>query len=360
MTFQSRRMPSFVIGLLSATLLVSCGGGGDGASGRTASVWLIPVDEVIDGGPGVDGIPSIDVPLFEAISANTDSDPEGLVIGLKHNGRTKAYPHDIMTWHEIVNDDRNTANALVLSFCPLTGTAMAWQSHEDFGRTTFGTSGLLYNNNLILYDRATGSHWSQMLQMAVEGERIREELPRLQVVETKLSTWQTMYPDSEFMTRETSYSRDYDITPYGNAYTSNQILLFPISNDDNRLRRKIRVVGIRSDTASRVYQISGFGPTTQTINDDFEGTAIVVVGNSDLQFGVIYNRRLDDGSILNFTPRQGDLPNVMQDDEGNVWDILGLATSGPRAGAQLHMTRSYTAMWFAWATYFVDAEIYFN
>ena len=314
----------------------------------------------MDGGPGVDGIPSIDVPIYQAISANTNSHPDGLVIGLKHNGSTKAFPHDIMTWHEILNDDRNTSNALVLSFCPLTGTAMAWKSHEDFGRTTFGVSGLLYNSNLILYDRATGSRWSQMLQMAVEGERVGEQLPRVQVVETKLSTWEAMYPDSEFLTRETSYTRDYDTTPYGNAYTSNQILLFPISNDDNRLSRKTRVVGIQSDTSSRVYQISGFGSTTQTVNDDFEGTPIVAVGNDELQFGVIYSRRLDDGSILNFTPRQDDLPNVMQDDEGNVWDILGRATSGPRVGTQLAMTRSYTAMWFAWATYFENAEIYFN
>jgi len=74
----------------------------------------------------------------------------------------------------------------------------------------------------------------------------------------------------------------------------------------------------------------------------------------------MYSRVLADGTILNFSPINGDLPNVMSDDEGNVWDILGTAVSGPRAGEQLAATRSYVAMWFAWVSHFDNVEIYFN
>jgi hypothetical protein len=99
---------------------------------------------------------------------------------------------------------------------------------------------------------------------------------------------------------------------------------------------------------------------TQVINDQIGTLSYVAVGNSDLNFAAIYNRELADGTILAFTPVQGDLPNVMSDDEGNVWDIFGTAVSGLRAGEQLGKTNSYTAFWFAWAAFFPDSEIYFN
>lgn len=362
MLFSTRqRLRLALVSIFASTSIISCGGGGgdSGPSAPPPANWLIPVDQVVDGGPGPDGIPSIDLPIYENIQANTLSDPNGLVIAVKIDGDIRAYPHDVMNWHEIVND-RTSASSMVLSYCPLTGTAFAWEGDETgTGRLTYGVSGLLYNSNLILYDRQTGSRWSQMLELAVEGQRIREVPGRFQVVETTLASLEAMYPGTKLMTRDTSYSRDYDESPYPN-YTLNDSLLFPVSHEDNRLHRKERVVGIRSEAGSRVYQIAGFGPTTQTINEDFQGMPIVVTGNSSLNFGVIYERTLDDGTILSFTPDNSGLPNVMQDSEGNVWDVFGLAVSGPRAGTQLKMTRSYTSMWFAWATFFQNAEIYFN
>ncbi len=122
---------------------------------------------------------------------------------------------------------------------------------------------------------------------------------------------------------------------------------------------KARVIGIYSDSASRVYRIRDFGATTQAINDQFDDEPIVAIGNSSLNFAAIYGRRLGDGTILNFSPLEDQLPNVMQDGEGNIWDIFGKAVSGPRSGEQLIKTKSYTAMWFAWAAFFENAEIYF-
>jgi len=236
---------------------------------------------------------------------------------------------------------------------------VGWNVSASLTRKSFGVSGLLYNNNLILYDRETDSNWSQMLQQAVSGERRGERPERFQVLEMSFSTLKTAYPDALVMTRETSYDRDYDLDPYIH-YTANEALIFPVSFEDRRLFLKARVLGIHSNTGSRVYQIESFGSATQTINDQFGNQSIVVVGNTDLDIAAIYNRELSDGTILSFSPLENALPGIMTDTEGNTWDLFGTAVSGPRAGEQLAMTQSYVAMWFAWAVFFRDAEIYFN
>ncbi len=340
-------------------LLAACGGGGgSGGTPDTGSQWLIPASQVVDGGPGKDGIPAIDAPEFESASTIATVAPDMLVVVVRYHGDVKAYPHDILDWHEVVNDGL-TADPITISYCPLTGSAVGWAGDAGQVRRSFGVSGLLYNSNLILYDRMTDSHWSQMLQQSVNGERIGEIPAKFQVVEMKFSTLEAMYPDALVMTRQTGWRRDYDQYPYG-FYRSHEGLLFPVEPLDNRLHLKTRVIGIHSGSVSKVWQRDGFGTTTQTFNEQFGNRSIVVVGNSDLDFAVIYDRELPDGTILNFSPLQNDLPNVMTDSEGNVWDVFGIAVSGPRAGQQLGMTESYTAFWFAWASFFADPVIHFN
>ena len=129
---------------------------------------------------------------------------------------------------------------------------------------------------------------------------------------------------------------------------------------------KTRVIGIRTgdgvddSVASKVYQLGAFGSATQAINDQVGNQSIVIAGNTDLDYAVIYDRELADGTILTFAPIEDDGANIMSDNEGNVWDVFGVATSGPRVGEQLAMTSSYTAFWFAWAAHFTDADIHFN
>jgi hypothetical protein len=353
--------PRAIGAALYSLVLASCGGGGGGGESVTPiddpSAWIIPAGEVVDGGPGKDGIPALDRPVFQRTADNSDVLNSSLVVGILHEGEYRAFPHEIMDYHEVANDSLQF-NAYVLSYCPLTGSAMAWDVDDGDSNTEFGVSGLLYNSNLILYDRLTDSRWSQMLQQAVEGSRSEEMASRLQVVETTWATWKTMYPDSWVLSRDTGHAREYDIYPYG-GYRSSNDLLFPVDRLDNRLHPKLRVIGIHSGSSSRVYQISGFGATTQTINDQFENQTIVVVGNTNRNFAAIYSRQLTDGTILTFSPLDDQSPNVMQDDEGNVWNVFGAAVAGPRTGEQLAMTRSFTAMWFAWATFFEGAEIYF-
>ena len=330
-------IPRILVLLTAFALLMSACGGSGGGPPRSGSApppsneWLIPQGEVADGGPGPDGIPSIDDPKFDPITADEPSDPAQLIIGMMVDGVAKAYPHEIMDWHEIINDGTDAA-PYTMSYCPLTGTALAWKGDPAAANPDFGVSGLLFNSNLILYDRETSSLWPQMFEQSVNGPRIREVPTRMQVIETSWGTWRAMYPDSLILSPLTGHRRDYGDYPYGD-YKDNSGLLFPVANADQRLHPKTRVLGIRENGQAKVYQIAGFGTATMAINEQFGSTQIVVVGNSAANFGAIYDRTLSDGTILNFTAIDGQLPNVLQDDEGNVWDIFGEAVSGPRIGA---------------------------
>jgi hypothetical protein len=350
-----------LISLTAGALLASCGGGassvGDGSLGvGRPRDWLIPSFDIADGGPGQDGIPALQNPKFEPAATINTVDPQDLVIVLREGATVKAYPHDIMDYHEIVND--GPANdPFTMSYCPLTGSALAWKGRATDADPTFGVSGLLYNSNLLLYDRQSESIWSQLLELAVFGPRQGDRPENIRLFETTFATLQSMYPDAIVLSRDTGHVRGYDDYPYGNYKTDPQ-LIFPASRYDNRMHAKERFIGIHENTRSRVYQLEAFSASTQTINDQFNDQSIVVVGNSALSFAAIYSRVLSDGTILNFSPINNDLPNVMSDDEGNVWDILGMAVSGPRAGTQLATTRSYVAMWFAWVSHFEEVEIH--
>lgn len=363
------RSKSFVAAILMSLVVTACGGGGSGRNNNTPASppdvgeWLLPLDRVADGGPGRDGIPALQNPLFESTAA-ISLRLSNLAVAVKHNGAVKIYPHDILDWHEIVNDGPPD-DPYSLSYCPLTGSAMAWKGVASHVDSSYGVSGLLYDSNLLLFDRETGSVWSQMFGISVTGTRIREIPQQLQVLEGSYGTLRDMYPDATVMSRNTGFIRDYLQYPYRDYRTSTD-LLFLVSNFDSRLHPKTRVIGFRSgtgieaDPVSKVYQLGAFGPTLQAINDQVDGQDIVVVGSTDLNFAVIYSRELADGTILTFSPIMDDLPNIMSDDEGNVWDSFGTAVSGPRAGTQLTMTNSFVAYWFAWATHFPDAQIHFN
>lgn len=344
--------------LTSIFLLISCGNGSSSHSENVvqAERWSIPSDQVIDAGPGKNGIPALSFPDF--IPVNEASFPdEQLILGVKQQGIVKAYPHNILDWHEIVNDRFND-DVLILSYCPLTGTGMLWESNSAEDNPTWGVSGLLYNSNLILYDRDTDSNWSQMLEQSVQGSRVDEIPVKLKTIEMTWESWKKMYPDSLVLSTDTGYVRDYSNYPY-RGFRLNKDILFPVSSIDDRLHPKERVVGIRDATGSKVFQIDSFDAGIQVINTEFNGQPIVVIGSSDMRFAAIYSGRTSDGITQVFTAVQDQLPIIMTDQEGNSWDIFGNAVAGDRSGQELAKTESYIAYWYAWAAFFPNAEIYF-
>jgi hypothetical protein len=233
-----------------------------------------------------------------------------------------------------------------------------WESFLVSNNKTFGTSGLLYNSNLLLYDRASVGLWSQMLEQSIRGTDILRIPDKLPAVETTWGTWKSMYPETILLSEDTGFSRDYDKYPYG-TYREDQRLIFPVNNsDDDRLHRKERVLGINVGTDSMVYPIANFSGNVDVINDIVGDMEVVVAGSSGLNFGVVFNRELADCTVLEFEAVQEKLPVLMRDNEGNEWDVFGIAVSGPRTGQHLQKTNSYVSYWFAWTAFFPGADIH--
>src|SRR5437870_5629196 len=188
---------------------------------------LVPPDQILPGGPGRDGIPAIDAPKFVKASAANLAAADR-VLGLVHNGAVKAYPVRILNWHEIVND-RFGDEAIAITYCPLCGAGIAYAARAGGRPTTFGVSGLLYNSDLLLYDRATQSLWSQIEARAIAGPLKGEKLTPVALTHTTWADWKARHPDTLVLSAETGFSRDYSRDPYA-GYESSSRIMFPTAH----------------------------------------------------------------------------------------------------------------------------------
>lgn len=315
--------------------------------------WLIPVNEIRDGGPGKDGIPSIDNPDFTNINNVGFLSDNDLVIGMVKNAEAKAYPHIVMDWHEISNDQIGDT-FVTLNYCPLTGTAFAWESITNGVRSTFGVSGLLYNANLILYDRNTDSNWSQLQLECVNGDLIGNKPTVLNVIETNWKTWKALYPGSKVLTTNTGFARNYGTSPYGDYATNNNRFIFRPDIINPALPNKDRVYCI-IDEVAKVYQFSDFD-NGKVIKDTFNNKNYILVGNESVinafELKVPF---LDTTFEYELNTSQG---SIFKDDLGNTWSIFGEVLSGPQIGSSLQSPKSVVSYWFAIAAFYPDPEIY--
>jgi len=214
---------------------------------------LVSPDEILTGGPGRDGIPAIDAPKFVAARAATLA-PADRVLGLARNGVVKAYPVKILNWHEIVND-RFGDEAIAVTYCPLCGTGIAYLAQARGQVTTFGVSGLLYNSDLLLYDRATQSLWSQITAEAIAGPLKGAKLAPVALTHTTWADWKKRHPDTLVLSEETGFNRDYSRDPYA-GYSTSARIMFPTANTSDRFPPKEPVLGVELNGARKAYLCS--------------------------------------------------------------------------------------------------------
>jgi hypothetical protein len=319
--------------------------------------WSIPVDEIFDGGPGKDGIPALTNPDFIAGSEADYLEDEDLVLGFVSGDEARAYPHKILDWHEIIND-RLDETYISVTYCPLTGTGIGWNREINGEHTTFGVSGLLYNSNLIPYDRKTDSNWSQIRLDCVNGELKGTRIETFPLAETTWKTWKEMYPDTRVLSTRTGHNRDYGRYPYGRYRTDHDYLIFPVSNEDDRLPAKERVHGIVYSGQVRVYPFSEFQDQLQVIEEMLGDKNLVIAGSAKDNFIVSFLNDPGDGSTLSFMAVQDQYPVVLTDTEGNSWDIQGRAVDGPRKGTRLIAAPSFMGYWFSFAAFYPGVTIY--
>jgi hypothetical protein len=334
---------------------------------------LVPEDQIVSGGPGKDGIPSLTNPeVVSAAEGDTFMLAEDLVLGVVVNGEARAYPHAILWWHEIINDVLG-GKPVTVSFCPLTGSGLVYDPVIDEGDEgqvfNFGVSGLLFDNNLILFDRTTDTLWSQMRSQAICGSLQGKSPTLLPLVQMNWSAWKELYPEATVVSPNTGFSRNYDRYPYGDYdNVNNRELLFPQSVIDSRLPMKDTVLGIRNDGVARAYSMSLLegGEVRSVIHDEVNGLPVAVVYDRTSAMLLGFSRILDDPTMVEEMTLTFDLvddgtfPFKLRDREtGSLWSLTGAALEGALAGAQLQpLTDSYTAFWFAWAAFNLDSEIY--
>ncbi len=243
----------------------------------------IPVDEIRSGGPPKDGIPAISDPTMIAAGEANFLNPTDRVIGVVNGDVARAYPLAILNYHEIINDQLGE-QPVAVSYCPLCDSVSAFDRTTSVGVREFGVSGLLYNSNVLMYDRndSTESLWSQLKRESVAGTQVGEQLRLLPVELTTWAEWQTRHPTTTVMSNETGHPRDYTGAPYG-RYFSSDSLMFPVDQADARFPNKQRVLGVLVDGKSRAYPSSAFDVQTTRIADKLVGKRIVIEFNPDTE-----------------------------------------------------------------------------
>jgi len=319
--------------------------------------WLIPQGLVFDGGPGKDGIPALSNPAFVSLDQALYMSDDDLVIGFNNNGEYRAYPHGILDWHEIVNDDV-LGIKIAVTYCPLTGSGIGWDRDFDGVETTFGVSGLLYNTNLIPYDRNTDSNWCQISLQCVNGTLKGQTASTFHIIETTWKTWKELFPDSKVISQNTGFSRNYAQYPYGDYKTNDSRLLFPVNSDDNRLSAKEKVLTVIEKGKAKVYRFSEFENGTSLIEDSFEGSDFLILGNKTKNYLIAFRPYLNNEKRSFSILVNQNTASIFEDDLGNHYDLLGNVVSGPDKDAKLRSSRSFMAYWFSVPAFYPNTEIF--
>lgn len=309
------------LALSAAAFAAACGGGASlglptARPSATAFDELDMISGLIrSGGPPPDGIPPIEKPRYVSVAeASKQWRDDDVVDAFVIDGQPRAYPRMITVWHEIVNETAG-GKPISITYCPLTGSTVVFSGLlPDGTTTTFGTSGQLYNSNLVMYDRATDSMWPQLFGAAVRGERKGERLQELAgAVTTKFGLWKRKHPDGVVLSTDTGHARSYGTSPYG-SYDVQEGTLFPVHQKDDRYPQKKVVVGVKVN-----------------------GSALAIPKEQHKQRKEV-SAELGGRKIV-----------VLYDEELDAVRVLDRANSEPLA--------AYDVMWFAWYAFNPDTEV---
>jgi hypothetical protein len=329
----------------------------------------IDLSTLMSGGPPKDGIPSIDNPSFVSVEAASNwVAPEEPVIFLEHKGSARAYPLQILTHHEIVND-RIAGTPVAVTFCPLCYSALVFKRTLDGEPVEFGVSGLLRNSDLVMYDRKTETLWQQFTGEAIVGDRTGQTLEQLPSQILSFRQFAEAHPEGKVLSRDTGYNRPYGRNPYA-GYDDIDKKPFAFRGPvDDRLPPMAKVVAVSVGNAHKAYPHS----TTEqerVIHDTVGDRPLVVFHapgavsaldaaeiseSKEVGSTGVFDRRVE-GRTLQFS-YVGD-GRFRDEETGSTWTVTGKAVSGPLKGTQLERISHGDYFAFAWMAFRPDAAIY--
>ncbi|MCI0359330.1 MAG: DUF3179 domain-containing protein [Planctomycetaceae bacterium] len=241
----------------------------------------IPKSEIRSGGPPKDGIPALTSPKLLAADAATYLRDDDRVIGVVIGDEARAYPLAIMNHHEVVNDQIGST-LVAVTYCPLCDSAAVLGRQTPLGEREFGVSGLLYNSNVLMYDRGgkPESLWTQVGAAGVSGPAADKPLDALPVELTTWKDWRTRHPQTQVLSDKTGHRRDYRRNPYA-SYFRSPSLMFPAKPASDRLPAKAKVLGVWTDSAARAYPASAFHKRRTRVEDTVAGKRVVIEFNPE-------------------------------------------------------------------------------
>ena len=334
------------------------------------ALHTIDYQEILSGGPPRDGIPSIDSPTFvdQAAAAEwlVDNEP---VIALDIEGDARAYPLQVVTWHEIVNDTVGEV-PVVVTFCPLCNSALVFDRRFEDQVFEFGVSGLLRNSDLIMYDRTTESLWQQFTGEGIVGDLTGEQLTFLPSSLISYADFRAAYPEGVVLSRDTGFNRSYGRNPYEGYDSIGSTPFLFRGPADGRLEAVERVVTVSLNEAGVdvAYPLSILAEAG-VINDSQGGQDLVVFHtdgtSSALGAGVIAEAE-DVGATGVFDPNLNgqkltfskDGERIVDEETASTWNIVGQAVDGPLAGETLNSVVHGDHFWFSWAAFRPDTIIF--
>lgn len=316
-----------------------------------------------DLGHGGGGNPALSRPevmaaaLKPAFMGDTDR-----ILGVVVNGEARAYPLGILWWHEIMNDTLGGQD-LLLTYCPLTGSGIAFDPTVDSELRTFSITPLVYQANLVMVDGETESLWVQMLLGSQCGLDRGAQLRVIPIVETTWGDWSARYPNTTVVTPKTGFDRPYFIYPFGDyADPDNDFVDFvkPGSVWGSDLRTKELVLGVFDGSVATAYPLVGLADSSEAfaVNDEIAGAPIVVMSQARYATAQAFSRSLD-GQTLTFTATGAEPFRMVDAETGSEWNARAEALAGPLMGAQLEpLEDSFIAFWFAWSIYFPATQVF--
>ncbi len=311
-----------------------------------------------------DGIPAIDDARFVSV-AEADEYLEGneAVVVLDIEGDARAYPVQILIWHEIVNDVVGGV-PVSITYCPLCNSAVSYERIVQGETTTFGTSGLLFNSALVMYDRLTESLWTHYNGEAIAGLATSE---RLRAISSPLLGWaefKEAFPDGVVLDRNnTGYSRAYGANPYVDYDNPSRFPFLFQGELDDQIGAQRRVAGVSIDGAAKAWTLEAISGGASRATHDMVGEQSVVVFWKSGQATALESDRIDGGrdvgSVGVFLSEAGGQTltfagqgEAFVDEQTNsTWNVFGHAIDGPLAGANLTEVPHLDTFWFAWFSY---------
>lgn len=249
---------------------------------------IIPRAEILPGGPPRDGIPAIDHPRFVKPNEANFLRDEDRVLSVKIDNETRAYPLRILAWHEIVNDEIGD-RAIAVTYCPLCGTGMVFDRQIKGRKLSFGVSGLLYQSDVLMYDRETESLWSQLAMKAVSGAQAGAELHWISSEHMTWRAWREAHPEGKVLSTQTGYARDYSAQAYASYEHSNETM-FPVKWSRQELSKKTWIVGIVINSHAKAYALDDL-TKEKRLQDNVGGEQIEIAYDLERRSPTVANKQ---------------------------------------------------------------------